>query len=135
MLMNPTTVLSAIYAIIEFVLKHELSQYQVYEFDSQEMHELKCIPWMQYKSLWIKVSAECIHVNVFYLPSLLTVLLYPAEPTPGHPQSADAGTATAAQWVEDGFGTHMWAKYRGGFGQSQRIKLGYSMTLWIIYSR
>lgn len=44
MLMNPTTVLSAIYAIIEFVLKHELSQYQVYEFDSQEMHELKCIP-------------------------------------------------------------------------------------------
>jgi len=53
--------------VIKFVLKHELSQYQRYEFDSQEMHELKCIPWMQCKSLWIKVSAECIQVNVYLL--------------------------------------------------------------------
>ncbi len=33
-------------------------------FDSQEMHELlKCIPWMQCKSLQIKASAKCINVH------------------------------------------------------------------------
>jgi len=34
-------------------------------FDSQGMHELiKCISWLQCKSLWIKASTKCMNVNL-----------------------------------------------------------------------
>lgn len=87
-------------AVIVFVLcycipiaqtvTHYRSQSQPYRFDSQDVDEL----------------IKYINVSLFQLPSVL-VVSYPAEPTPGCPQPADAGTATAAQSVEVGYRTRM----------------------------
>lgn len=38
------------------------------KFNSYEKHELmKCLPWMQYKSLWINVSPKCIKVHLKHI--------------------------------------------------------------------
>ncbi len=47
------------------VVEHCVSSAKGCGFNSQETHtDEQCIAWMHCKSLWIKASAKCIHVNV-----------------------------------------------------------------------
>ncbi len=51
------------------VVVHCVSSAKGCGFNSQGTHILKkCIVWMHCKSLWIKASAKCINVNVFWSP-------------------------------------------------------------------